>query len=365
MESLPTLLSDWVWIGFVFCIGACIGSLINVVVARLPLEKSILWPGSRCSSCLQPVAGIANIPIFSYLLLRGRCLNCGARFSSRYLWVELATALAFVALFWFDIGWNRHDLAFIRQAHSDLHAGWVPWRLWAYFGVHAVLMSFLIAASLCDLDGKVIPLPLTLTGTIIGLTFSTLMPWPWPSGVLEAAVLPGDEPWFLLDHNGKIPRGVQNWPFWGPLPAWLPPGSWQLGLLTGLIGAAAGNLMMRAVKFLFESGMGKEALGLGDADLMMMAGAFVGWQMIVASFFIGTFAALVLAVPMLMSKKERHLPFGPGLSIGVMIALLGWRWLGPAFQPFYFEWMTLFVAATILGGGMFVASLLLGQREKS
>ena len=347
---------------FVFWIGACIGSLINVVVARLPMEKSILWPGSRCGACLQPISGLANIPIFSYLFLRGKCRTCGAGFSSRYMWVELFTAVGFAGLFYFDVLRNGHGVGFVRDAELDLSLGWVPWRMWVFFLHHAVLLSFLIAAALCDLDGMIIPLPLTVTGTLIGLAFATLMPWPWPTEVRGLAAIPADQPWFMPESIDKIPRGIYAWPVWGPLPAWLAPGSWQLGLLTGLAGAAAGNLMMRAVKFVFEQGMGKEALGLGDADLMMMAGAFVGWQMVVVSFFVGTFAALFIALPVYLRKREHSLPFGPGLAIGVLITLLGWRWLGPSMQPFFFEWMTLFVGATILGGGMFVASLMLGRK---
>ena len=355
-------ISDFFWLIFAFGVGACVGSLLNVVVARLPLEKSILWPGSRCGSCFQSISTFANLPILGYIFLRGRCRTCGAGFSSRYMWVELGTALGFAGLFWFDVLRNMHDLRFIRDAQYDMFLGWVPWRLWVYFFHHAMLMSLLIAAALTDLDGKVIPLPLTITGTLLGLLCATLMPWPWPNLGVPPFAAPDGDPWSLLEHSGKIARGVQDWPFWGPWPTWAPPGSWQLGLLTGLIGAAAGTFMMRAVKFLFETGMGKEALGLGDADLMMMAGAFIGWQMVVVSFFVGTFAALFFAEPMMLRGSGRALPFGPGLATGVLITVLGWRWFGPVVQPYFFDWMPMFVGVTILGGGMFVASLVLGRR---
>ena len=372
MESIQLF-----WLIFTFGIGACIGSLINVVVARLPLEKSILWPGSRCGSCLQPISGLSNIPIFSYLFLRGRCATCGVRYSSRYLWVELFTALAFAGLFWFDVLQNGHDLAFIRHAQVDISLGWVPWRCWVFFIWHAALLGFLIAAALTDFDGKVIPLPLTVTGTIIGLIGATLMPWPWPNQGFEVFSMPADRPWIFKESLGHIARGVYAWPFWGPLPNWCPAGSWQLGLLTGLAGAAAGNLMMRAIKFLFEQGMGIEALGQGDADLMMMVGAFLGWQMVVVGFFFGVFAALLLCIPMFLMRgfrpakpriptgdpvdEDRYIPFGPGLAIGSLIAMLSWKTMGPLFQPFLFEWFVLVLGVTFMGGGMFIASLLLGR----
>lgn len=367
------------WLIFVFCIGACVGSLINVVVARLPLEKSILWPNSRCGSCYQPIRFLANLPIFSYLFLRGRCWTCGVRFSSRYFWVELFCGVSFAALFWFDIFRNGHNLAFIRNAQTEIFLGWVPWRCWVYFLWHATLVGFLIAASLCDFDGKLIPPPLTITGTLIGLIGGIFMPWPWPNMGLESFAMPQDRPWIFAEDLGHIPRGVQAWPFWGPIPDWCPAGSWQLGLLNGLIGAAVGNLMMRSIKFLFEKGMGTEALGLGDADLMMMVGAFLGWQMVVVSLFFGVFAALFLVIPTLLlnRRKEktpvapgaidesRYIPFGPGLAVGTVITMLTWKSVGPQFQLFFFEWFVLVFAVVFMGSGMFIASLLLGWRNKT
>ncbi len=276
------------------------------------------------------------------------------------MWVELGTAIAFTALFWFDILHNGHQVDFVRDAQGEINQGWIPWHLWAFYLHHATLLGFLIAASLCDLDGHIIPLPLTVSGTLLGLTLAALLPWPWPSTM---PLLSNDQPWYFLDLAGRIPRGIMNWPVWGPLPDWLRPGSILLGLFTGLAGAAAGNLMMRSVKFLFEKGMGREALGMGDADLMMMVGAFLGWQLVVASFFIGAFAALILAVPMLLRRRSRYLPFGPGLAIGAVAALLGWQWIGPGVQPFCFDWIMLLIAGTVMGGGMFFASLLLGLRR--
>jgi leader peptidase (prepilin peptidase)/N-methyltransferase len=352
------------WLTGAFLVGACLGSLINVVVARLPLEKSIIWPGSRCGSCLQSIRGLANIPIFSYLALRGRCRTCGARFSSRYMWVELGTAVAFAGLFYLDVFQNWNQLPFVQAyVQSPYPEPVPPIGVFLLFVHHATLLVFLIAAALCDIDGRTIPLSLTLTGTLIGLVFATLLPWPWPQGAVGSYTMPSDRPWIFLEMTGKIPRGIYNWPVWGPLPDWLPRESWQLGLMTGLAGAAAGNLMMRGIKFLFEQGMGKEALGLGDADLMMMAGAFLGWQMIVVAFFIGTFVALFIAIPLLLRRGQRVLPFGPGLAIGVVITLFCWRQIGPSVQRFFFEWLTLVTGVAIFGGGIFIASLLLGRRK--
>src|SRR5262245_39270460 len=74
----------YVWLLFTFVIGVMVGSFLNVCVVRLPMEKSLLWPGSRCGHCLQPVRWYDNIPLWSYLYLRGRCRDCGTTFSARY-----------------------------------------------------------------------------------------------------------------------------------------------------------------------------------------------------------------------------------------------------------------------------------------
>src|SRR4029078_13062561 len=95
MDYMPVAL----WCVTVFILGLMVGSFLNVLIARLPYEKSIIWPSSRCFVCYRQIRLLDNLPIFGYLRLRGRCRHCGAMFSSRYLWVELGTGLAFLALY--------------------------------------------------------------------------------------------------------------------------------------------------------------------------------------------------------------------------------------------------------------------------
>src|SRR5262249_40383036 len=96
------------WILLVFVVGVCVGSFLNVLIARLPLEKSVLWPGSHCGKCFQPIRWYDNLPLISYVWLRGRCRSCGASYSVRYFLVELLTGLGFVGLFWAEIVENIH-----------------------------------------------------------------------------------------------------------------------------------------------------------------------------------------------------------------------------------------------------------------
>ncbi len=321
------------WLFLVFVVGLVMGSFLNVCVARLPLEKSILWPNSRCGHCLQPVRWYDNLPLLGYLILRGRCRTCGTHFSIRYFLVELLTALGFVGLFYLEVVQNVHNWPQWGRGWA-IKQGFYPWQWWVGYGWHALLFAFLMVAAACDLGGREIPLPLTLTGTFVGLMGSIFLPWPWPDtwsdilrrlGAPQQLALQG--PWWQLFF--PVPTGLYPWPVWGPLPDGLPPGSWQLGLATGVAGALVGTFLLRAVGFLFSTGLGKEALGLGDADLMMMAGAFLGWQVVVVAFFLSVIPALFFGILNLVVHKDNSLPFGPSLAAGVLLTLLGWHWLGP------------------------------------
>src|SRR5436190_851597 len=134
-----------------FVLGAIVGSLLNVCIHRLPLEKSILWPGSRCSHCLQAIRWYDNIPLVSYLLLRGRCRDCGGRISPLYPAVEIITAGLLVAA-WAQYG---PGVEFVRSA---------------------LLCTLLVVLIFTDLTVRKIPHAVTVCGTIVGLLLSLLSP---------------------------------------------------------------------------------------------------------------------------------------------------------------------------------------------
>jgi len=315
----------YVWVGFAFVIGAIVGSFINVCVARLPFEKSLLWPGSRCGKCFQPIRAFDNLPILGWWLLRGRCRTCGQPFAISYSLVELFTACCFAGLFYLEIGCNVLDLPFLRQpaVQQDIAWGIIPWQAFVVFGWHALLVMFLLITSLSDLQYLEVPLGVTVCGTVVGLIGATFLAWPFPQATGRAPFPPGVLP-------PRIESGLYPWPVWPPdqLPAWLPPGSWQLGLATGLAGALAGMATLRAVRFLFGLGRGKEGLGIGDADVMMMAGAFIGWQPTLLGFFVGVFAALFFGLVQLVRRGDQALAFAPALAVGALATLLAWPAIG-------------------------------------
>jgi leader peptidase (prepilin peptidase)/N-methyltransferase len=141
-------------------VGLVVGSYLNVVVHRLPRGLSTVSPGSSCPSCGDPVRAFDNIPVLSYLWLRGRCRSCGARISVRYPLVELATAILFVACVWVF--------------------GWSP-----QAAVAAFFSSLILALALIDLEHMLLPDKLTLPGIAAGLVLQ-----PWIEGVtlLDAVI---------------------------------------------------------------------------------------------------------------------------------------------------------------------------------
>lgn len=329
----------YVWLLLIFLLGAAIGSFLNVCINRLPLEKSLLWPSSRCMSCLQPIRWYDNVPLLGWWLLRCRCRHCGARFSFQYFAVEFLTGLGFVGLFWLVVVENVHHFVLLTLLQPDILAGFIPGDAWIIFAHHALLFCLLVVATGCDVKYREIPLGVTIPGALIGLVSAMCWPWPWPYTVAQADANLGlaPLPWSGF-HTGIPPQGLYPWPAWGPLPDFLQPGdNWQTGLTTALAGLLVGTFMLRSIRYLFTRGLGAEALGLGDADIMMMAGCFIGWQPVVVAFFVAIFPALILGVAQMVISGDNAVPFGPSLSLGVGVTWLGWWWIAPRVQFVFFD----------------------------
>jgi len=120
---------------YFFGVGACIGSFLNVVIARLPNDESVVRPRSRCPTCKNPIAWYDNIPLLSFLLLRARCRHCGARIALRYFVVEFLMGALSAAL-WLRFGWSWEMLlwlpmfaALLAIAYLDIDEWWVPDRI--------------------------------------------------------------------------------------------------------------------------------------------------------------------------------------------------------------------------------------------
>jgi leader peptidase (prepilin peptidase) / N-methyltransferase len=136
----------------VFCLGAAIGSFLNVVIYRIPAGLSVLYPPSRCPHCLTRLRKQENIPVLGWLWLKGRCGHCRSPISPRYPIVEATTGLLFLLVF-FGFGISVQTLGY-----------------WA-------LLSWLLALALIDLDTMTLPNPLTQSGLVVGLAFQAIVGW--------------------------------------------------------------------------------------------------------------------------------------------------------------------------------------------
>jgi leader peptidase (prepilin peptidase)/N-methyltransferase len=266
----------WFFPAVAFVFGACIGSFLNVVIHRLPKNESIVTPASHCA-CGAPIRWHDNLPVLSWLALRGRARCCGRAFSIRYPFVELLTALLFLAC----------GLLFPPAK--------------AVCGM--VLLSALVCATFIDLDHMVIPDVFTLGLGVAGLLLSILVP----------ALHGQHEGFFAVD---SLRSGVAS--------------------LQGLL---VGSGLVLWIALLAEAVLKKEAMGFGDVKFVGAIGAFCGWQGAVFAMFGGAVVGTVWFAFALVWQKiagkpapvapraetpegeptalafGAHVPFGPMLAI--------------------------------------------------
>jgi len=190
----------WVWL---FWIGATVGSFLNVVAYRLPRGLNLSLPGSFCPRCSHPIRLYDNIPIVSWLALRGRCRDCGGSISPRYFVVELITASAFLLVLLSDLYLPSGSLGFATRRLLTPRDG-IPF--WAMYATHVVLLSTLIAAVLMRADRS--PVPARLFWPALALALIAPLIWPQIRSVAA-----------LADHGES---------------------GWKTGLIDGLLGVAMG-----------------------------------------------------------------------------------------------------------------------------
>jgi leader peptidase (prepilin peptidase)/N-methyltransferase len=283
MTSLQTsLLPDLTLIppAFLYIIigvlGAIIGSFLNVVIHRLPLEESIVLPNSRCPSCGAAIAFYDNVPLVSYVALRGKCRACKTGISARYPTVESLTALLFVAVGWRD--------------------GLTPALLFDLFFVSA-----LIALVFIDAEHMILPNAITYPGMAFALVARMVLPY-----------LMG-RPYF--DDLDGLMQGL-----FSDLPLW------TASLLGALIGALVGGGSLWLMGWTWEKLRGIEAMGLGDVKMMFMVGAYFGWRLTILTIFLGVLSGSAIGVTLMLRQGKKNmqmlLPFGVFLGIGSIVALL-------------------------------------------
>jgi leader peptidase (prepilin peptidase)/N-methyltransferase len=243
-------------------IGLAIGSFLNVCIFRIPLGQSIVHPPSRCMRCGQKLRWYHNVPVVSWLALRGRCGFCGEPVSVRYPAVELLTGVVFAL----------HAFAF------------EPGPLLL---VRLVFAAVLIVLAFIDIDHRILPDAMTLTGI--------------PLGVLASV--------------------------------WLPP-----GVRDSLIGIALGGGILWLIAEAYYRWRRVEGMGMGDVKMLAMIGAVLGWRAVIVTLVLGSCSGALVGAAMLSRSEDgmRYaLPFGTFLSLGALVASLAGEPLVAWYLSFY------------------------------
>jgi leader peptidase (prepilin peptidase)/N-methyltransferase len=263
---------------FLGAFGLLFGSFANVLIWRVPRGESIVSPGSHCPRCGHDVRWYDNIPVLSWVLLRGRCRDCGEPISPRYPVVELASCALWVL------------------------AGWV-WGFSPAAPLGIAFLYLLLVLSAIDLDTRRLPTP--LVGALAGL----------------AAV-------------AAVASQITGIGF-GPLTGVAATGWLAQPALVAAVGFAAGAGTSMAIALLYRALRGRDGLGFGDVRLLGAMGLVLG-PFVLLAYALGNIIGVLVALPQaLLSRKKgslstRSIPFGPFLAVGgVLTALWGpamWAW---------------------------------------
>jgi leader peptidase (prepilin peptidase)/N-methyltransferase len=358
-------------LAFAFAFGACAGSFIHVLVHRMPQGLSVISPPSRCPTCGHRLAWHENVPIVSWLRLRGRCSACGTGIPSRYVWSEVGVgvlfALAYAVLllprpetFWFPVGegwWREQGAA---RALPALLAVWCG-------------LGALVAMTVVDARSYLIPVAIPAWTSILAFVLwpaaaiaakPTAMPFPlpaptWPVALAVLGGLAGLAVSWSLLRAGVLPRSFADWgdyaaddsdvfadypharremvkeiAFLGPpvllavigwsvsahLPASAPHPAWFDAFLSVATGFLVGGAIVWALRIVATILLDTEALGLGDVHLLACVGAVFGWRVAVAAFVIAPFAGLAWWLLNAVRSAPTRMPYGPSLAVGAVAA---------------------------------------------
>jgi leader peptidase (prepilin peptidase)/N-methyltransferase len=253
---------------FALVFGLCIGSFMNVCIARMPEDRSVVAPASACPSCNTTIRPIDNIPVLSWLILRGRCRNCSVSISPLYPTIELIVGLITLLVF-------RLIVPEITLITVQALGVWV---------FYSIFLSMLVGLSYIDLKHYIIPDQFSIYAA--------------PFGVAGCFLLP------MLD--GNISSIV--------IPTWQD----------SAIGAVAGAGVLLAVIGVYWLIRREEGMGMGDVKLLGMIGAFLGWQAIAPVIFAASIIGSLVGIALMISAGRgfrSQVPFGPFLAIASVIYL--------------------------------------------
>lgn len=260
---------------FVFLLGLCVGSFLNVCVYRLPRDKSLIWSRSHCPNCDSKIGWFDNIPLLSFIFLGGRCRHCGDRISAQYFVGELMSGVVFVIC---GVWWL-----------TPPSTEWINFFLSAFFIVIAITITRI------DWSHSIIPNELN----------------------------------FSLIVSGLLLGAVPHYPFKTVQEAGLSYTQWGQALLGLLIGGGIFLFLALISPLIY----GRPALGMGDVKLMAGFGAWMGVKLTILTIIIGSIIGAVIGTTWMWIQGESlrtEIPFGPFLCAGgIIVWIVGqdlWTW---------------------------------------
>jgi len=267
-----------------FCLGACIASFLNVVIWRVPRGESIVSPPSHCPKCGVPIAWYRNIPILAWLALRGRCANCKAPISPRYILVETLGGILFLAAF--AKLWLTGAPLWVATTHLVVMWTWI---------------ALMIVGSMIDFDHKLLPDFVTVGGMALGIA----------------------EALFMTAVNLALRSGESIVLKWSPF-------LWSMG------GMALGFGLLWLIRHLGSKAFGREAMGMGDVFLMGAVGALFGPVAVIFTLILSSLLGSIVGLTMLMLSRTKlgrfvEIPYGPYICLGC----LTWMFFGTALVTWY------------------------------
>lgn len=285
-----------------FLLGLIFGSFLNVCIARLPRRESVVHPRSRCPQCGAAIRWYDNIPLLSWLLLRGRCRDCKQPIPLHYPLVELGLGLWFMAQ-----AMQVHLLLLPASAGAASGAGIAPLVI-THIGI-AILGFLLIGLMVMDWQTNLLPDAFTLWGIAIGFVLICIKA-AFLGPTEDQVMLPDSHiqlssPGSATDHGNVFLTGPEHL---------------VLGRIVAICGAA---LLLLIIRWLYKALRRREGMGLGDVKLLAMIAAFLGFWPAILALFLGVIVASAYGVLLLVRGKANRatkLAFGSFLAIGSLLA---------------------------------------------
>ena len=264
---------------FSFWLGACIASFLNVVIWRVPRGESIVSPPSHCPKCNAAIRWYQNIPILSWLALRGKCANCRAPISPRYILIETLGGVLFLAVFW------RCFMPYAPYVKDLVQKQIFPFPLAITLIAMWIWVSLMIVGSMIDFDHKLLPDFVTVGGMILGLVYNAAA--------------------YSFAHSFEP-------------------------IVKSLVGLAFGFGLLWLIRFLGSKAFKREAMGLGDVFLMGAVGALFGPVAVLVTLILSSVFGSVVGLSQVALSKAKlgkfvEIPYGPYICIGC----LAWMFYGP------------------------------------